>query len=108
MIQLARDIAYLRRAKRDVRSRVHAEWDKEDKWRPRWWTPLILWGGVVFGIGLVIWGNDTIDRIVGVGLLIPPTWIALITVWVYWKALRILRKERRAQYRSEQDAHADS
>jgi hypothetical protein len=58
----------------------------------------------MFGTGLLIWGNDTFDRIIGVGLLVGPIGIALITVWVYWKALRILRNERR----SEQDAHAGS
>jgi hypothetical protein len=87
---------YLRRARREIRNRVHSEWEREGKWRPRWWTPLILWGGAIFGVCLLTWGNDTFDSVVGVGMLMGPAVIAGITIWVYWKALRILRKERRA------------
>jgi hypothetical protein len=42
-------------------------------------------------------GSDTLDRIVGASLLLTPIFIAVITVWVYWKALRMLRKERRSK-----------
>jgi 4-amino-4-deoxy-L-arabinose transferase-like glycosyltransferase len=103
VVTLLKDLAYIRRTKREVRTRVHAELEEQGKWRSRWWTPLILWGGAMFGTGLLIWGNDTIDLIVGTALVVPPAGIAVATVWVYWKALRILRRERL----SGRDVHAD-
>jgi hypothetical protein len=94
--QLWKDVAYLRRARREVRDRVHSEWERERKWRPRWWDRLLTWCGAALGVYLLLSG-DTIERVLGVGLVVGPAVIMAVSVWVYWKALRILRQERQAK-----------
>ena len=85
MPQLARDLLEVRRLRR--------EWRREAGRGPRWWEQGLLWGNAVLGTGLLIWG-DTVERVFGVVFLAGPAVIAGITLWMYWKALRILRGSR--------------
>jgi len=94
MGRLREDISETRRAKRDVRARLYAEWDEKGVWRPHWWNRLMAWGGGIFGIYLFIWG-DTVEQVIGVGFLVVPAVLIGIWAWVWWKALRFLRRGAR-------------
>jgi hypothetical protein len=93
---LLKDIAYLRRARRDVRARLYAQWDAEGTWRPKTWQRWAIWGGAVLGVYLLISG-DKVERILGIGFVVPPAVIMAITAWTYCKALRLLRREGRRE-----------
>ena len=92
--QLWEDLAYLRRTRRAVRDRLHSEWKSEGKWRPRKWDPFLFTGGAGLGVYLLLSG-DTFERVLGAGFLAAPIALTGITIWVYWKGLRLLRRERR-------------
>jgi hypothetical protein len=55
---------------------------------------VIIWGGAILGIYLLVSG-DTVDRFFGIGLLAAAAVFVAITIWVYWKALRLLRRGAR-------------
>jgi hypothetical protein len=44
------------------------------------------------GIALLIFGNDTVDRVFGAGILATPT---ALVCWATWKILRERRAARR-------------
>jgi hypothetical protein len=92
--QLLKDIAEIRRARREIRAQWNARWDEEGVWRPHLWNRMMIWAGAVFGIYLLFWG-DTVEQIIGVGLVFAPAVLLGIQVWVYWNAVRILRRERK-------------
>jgi hypothetical protein len=83
------DIAEVQRARREWPCARPGEESRRKRWQN-----LIIWGGAVFGICLLVWGNDTVDWVVGVGLLVGPAVIAAMYVWMYWKAVRMLRARR--------------
>lgn len=84
----------MRRARREIRAELNTKWDEEGVRRPRLRNRLIVWGGAVFGIYLLLSG-DTVERVIGVGLVVVPAVLVGIEVLVYWKGLRILRRARR-------------
>ncbi len=93
MGQLREDIAEIRRARRDVRAGLYAKWDAEGVRRPHWWSKLLTWSGAILGIYLLLAG-DTVERVFGAVLVAAPALIAATTAWVYWKALRMVRRAR--------------
>ena len=95
MRQLWKDLAYLRRGRRNVHQQLQAEWKEEDRWRVRWWYRAGLWVLPVVAVCLIIFGDKT-ERGFGIAMLIGPAVIVGFAVWVYWKALRTLRRERRS------------
>jgi hypothetical protein len=94
MGHLRREIAEVRREKREAWARLYAEWDEKGVWRPHWWNRLMAWGAGILGIYLLIWG-DTVERVFGVGFLVAPTVLIGVWAWVWWKALRFLRRGAR-------------
>jgi uncharacterized membrane protein (DUF485 family) len=78
-----------------VRSRLYAKWDDEGTWRPHWWDRLIVWASALLGTYLLLFGDGTVDRVFGIGMVVMPAVITAIWLWVYWKALQMLRRERR-------------
>jgi hypothetical protein len=91
--QLLDDTVQIRRARREARARVQAELRQQGKLRSRWWSQLGLWGGAALGAYLLIQG-DTVERVLGAGMLIAPALLTVVTCWVWWKALRMLRRSR--------------
>jgi hypothetical protein len=96
MGQLREDVAEVRRGWREVRASERAKLDATGAWRPHWWHRVMVCAGAVLGIFLLLQG-DTVERIIGIGLLAPSAVLTGFTAWVYWKALRLLRESRRAQ-----------
>jgi hypothetical protein len=93
-VRLPAEIAEIRRERRKIRARLNAKWDEEGVRRPRWWWNLIIWAGAVLGLYLLLSG-DTVERVIGIGLIVPPALITAASAWVYWKALRLLRQAER-------------
>jgi len=83
--QVVRDLVEVRRIRR--------EWRREAGREPRLRDHLMLSWSTVLGAGLLIWG-DKAERVFGVLLLAGPALIAGITLWTYWKAVRMLRRSR--------------
>jgi hypothetical protein len=56
----------------------------------RWWDRLIVWGGFALGVYLLISG-DTVERLLGVGLIAVPL---LMYGYGVWKVLQERRTSR--------------
>jgi hypothetical protein len=91
---LREQIAQVRRARREIRARLYAKWDEEGRWRRHWWDPLIVWGGAALGIYLILWGDDTVERAFGVGLVTGPAMLATAWAGMWAWALWTLRRKR--------------
>jgi hypothetical protein len=91
MRQLTQDVAYVRRARREwLRTNPNKEFLRRSRW-----MNLILAGGTVLGIYALFTADDVVELVLGVGILVGPALIVGFRVWLYWKAFRILRAERK-------------
>lgn len=91
MRQLGRDIAYVHRARR--------EWLRDNRQRDFMRRSrrmnLILYAGTALGTFALLTADDTVELVLGIGILVGPAVIAGFHVWLYWKLLRAVRAERR-------------